>query len=263
MKIGLRSLLTGSALVLGLALGVSEAGANVIGFSVDANGNIIVAGQIIDNEYLPGVTFEAENLSDGPDWAIAFDSSAPTGGDFDLATPGSLGNAAGASLGNILIISENSALDGDGNVAIPDDEGSKPAGTITVTFAAPIIDLGFHLIDIEDNVETEGFVMALMYGGSEVGTLTYLDLQTRDSSIKYGDNSVNWITPIAASEFDGGATWFDQAVFYFNGSGGIDTLTFASVPEPTTLLLFGTGAAVVGIRQWRRKRVRGGPSPRL
>lgn len=237
-----RSIGIGAAVCLLLLCGSVRA--DTITFSKDGEGNWLARGQIIDDEFTSiGVTVSADNPNRSFDYAIIFDSKHPTGGDTDLKTPGSLGNAKDERLGKILILSERGYLNCKGHVAIPDDEGRNPAGTITFTWDTPITELGFHLVDIEDNAaERAGYFMALKSGGTVIATLDFGDLEARDSSIDFGNNSVNWIDPIAAWEF--GASSFDQVVIGFGGSAGIDNLTWKSVPEPAawTLLLVAAGA---------------------
>ncbi len=254
VKTRVRKMLLGSLVALGVALVAGDAQADLIDFSVDGSGSPIFPGQIIDDEFLPlGLTIEADNFTRAFDWAIIFDSANPTGGDSDLGSPGTVGNASTAVLGHILILSERGGLGPGGLVAIPDDEGERPAGTITFRWAQPITQLGYHLIDVEnDPAEMSGFFRAFSSGGI-IGTRTFADLQVRDPSIVYGNNSINRITPLAASEFD--ATSFDEVVIRLGGSGAIDTLVWQAVPEPPTLWLVGVGAAVcLGMSRRRRRR---------
>lgn len=130
-------------------------------------------GTVINNQYAAlGVTIAADNARlGGPDLAMIFDSSAPTGGDTDLGTPnqdflvsglpgpgvgsgGSLGAVGenNTALGNILIISE----DGDSND--PDDEAQ--GGTITFTFDTAVRIDHIELLDI-DTDESGGTVVTV------------------------------------------------------------------------------------------------------
>lgn len=85
----------------------------VIDFDTDANGNAIARGTVIDDEYADwGVTISSHNMHDHP--SMIFDTENPTGGDWDLATPG-YHSTNTTPLGNVLIISE------DGKSYDPDD----------------------------------------------------------------------------------------------------------------------------------------------
>jgi len=111
------------------------------------------------------------NTGGGPDLAIVFDSSNPTGGDFDLGTPnetfagpgigvgGEMGQpgANGTALGHLLIIAENSVDgNGDGRVDSPDDEAG--GGIIKFNFDIPTDVISLQLVDIEET--NQGFVVA-------------------------------------------------------------------------------------------------------
>ena len=60
---------------------------------------------------------------------LIFDTAHPTGGDYDLRTPGS-GSGNTSALGNVLIISE------DGDESDPDDD--ENGGTMVFEFALPV-----------------------------------------------------------------------------------------------------------------------------
>ncbi len=257
-----KSILRGWTWVMAILITVwwsDPVAAILIDFDTDATGNPILAGQIIDDEYAAlGVLIETTNLSTGPHLGVAFDSAFPTGGDTDLETPGTTGNAKSEIFGNILIIQENGdASDGMINVD-PDDEGSRPAGFHTFTFDRPITSIGFVLIDIEgpdEIMSASGFFRAFN-NGTEIGTVSFGDFLTAspffDPSVEFGNNSVNRIDPILASAF--GAAAFNKVVFNFGGSGGLDEVIFAPVPEPGTLLLIGSGLVGLGVGARRRNR---------
>jgi hypothetical protein len=112
----------------------------ILDFEKDANSNPIVAGQIIDDEYAAwGLNIQFENLHKNFHLGIAFDSHDATGGDSDLTSPWSGGNAQSEDFGNALIISErNTDSNGDQIIDVPDDEGGRPAGTMSFLFDDPI-----------------------------------------------------------------------------------------------------------------------------
>jgi len=119
----------------------SEAEALVLDFDDLAQGEI-VSSQFLKTQ---GVTISAINFGSGPGLAIIFDSLNPTGGDYDLAGPSwAGGNLASANtvLGKILIISENDIDSNlDGLIDFPDDEGSRPAGSIFLTLKVQCVQL--------------------------------------------------------------------------------------------------------------------------
>jgi len=256
-----RNMLRGWTWVMAMLMTISwsdPAAAVLLDFDTDSLGNPIAAGQIIDDEYASlGVMIQTTNLGIGPNLGVAFNSDNPTGGDTDLRTPGTVGNAMNESFGNLLIIQENGGdTNNDGIIDVaPDDEGGRPAGYHTFTFDVPITSIGFVLVDIEGPEEiidganpTSGFFQAFD-NGTPIGTVSFADF---DGSVVFGDNSVNRIDPILASDF--GVASFNKVVFNFGGSGGIGELTFSPVPEPGTLLLIGSGLVGLGVGARRRNR---------
>ena len=244
----------------------------IIDFDTDGLGGLIVHGQIIDDEYANlGVTISAIDTDGngmGPRLAVAFDTdssdpaavdAAVLADDEDLLTPGLGGGNEGGPLDNILIIQESGADDGGGIVdSTPDDEGSRPAGSLIFDFDFPIVSIGFVLVDIEGLAEinsgggTNGFFEAFSGGGS-VGVVSFEDFITPadpfyDPTVAYATNSVNRIAPILASDF--GVSGFDSVEFNFGGSGGVGEVSFAT-PEPATTLLL--GASLLGLWAGRRR----------
>ena len=109
----------------------------VFDYETDAAGNPIVAGQDLTSAYSAWgadlVVWNSQNMST-TGLGIAFDSSNPTGGDWDLGTPnqayggpgvGSGGASNTLPLGNLLISAENFVdANGDGLIDVPDDDAS-------------------------------------------------------------------------------------------------------------------------------------------
>ncbi|MCS7466785.1 hypothetical protein NZK35_09035 [Stieleria sp. ICT_E10.1] len=188
------------------------------------------AGTKIDHEYSAlGVTIAANNgRSSGPDIAMIFDSSAPTGGDHDLGTPNQdfsgpgigSGGSSGAvgennqALGNVLIISE----DGDSND--PDDEAH--GGTITFTFDTAVRIDHIGLLDIDTNEN----------GGTVVTVLTNSGQQSFNIAA-LGNNSFQQI-PIDVDEVT-------SLVVTFPGSGAITELKFTKPNQMVECLDADTG----------------------
>lgn len=82
-----------------------------------------------------------------PDEAILFDSVHPTGGDFDLVTPG-YGWMNDVAFDKLLIIAENDVdRNGDGRVDVPDDEAR--GGTLFFDFDHPVTLGEMTLVDID------------------------------------------------------------------------------------------------------------------
>lgn len=233
-----------SAVSLALLIAAGAAGADTIDFEG------LEHGRIVDTQ-IAGVTIGATNLGGGPDLAIVFDSRERRTRDRDLEGPFSGGNLApDTPLGNLLVIAENAYdCDGDGLIDHPDDEGSKPAGSIRITFDEPVFGFGLDLVDVEDTaLENGALVFHDGLGGS--AARSFDTFVARDATIAWGNNSANRVVPFTAAEL--GLDAIVGVDVNMGGSGAIDNLeTISPTPEPGTLLLVGLGAAGLA---WRRRR---------
>jgi hypothetical protein len=257
VKETLQGLLCPTAWVVIAYLGVGVPYAHTA--SLDFDGPDFRHGTVVHNQYLSsqGVTIHAKHASKSPslDLAITFDSTLRHTADLDLEDPWSAGNVStDIVLGNLLIVPENDIdNNGDGIIDNPNDEGSRPAGSIFFNFSNPITSCGFDLIDIEiPEWSTEkGYFAALNGDGSIIEKLSFADLTLRDGAI-FGDNTANRISPI--SLLDLGVTdtqSFTGVEINLGGSGALDNVHFNSVPAPPGILLLASG--LMGLIAFRKK----------
>ena len=248
--------------------------------------NDLSHGQIVDNEFSNGIngfTVSGANIGGGPDLIVAFDTFEQNTADPDLEDPFNLGNANTSEIfrdlqdpnnsnSNVsrffdaLIIQENGQEDPDRPGFIdsdPDDEGTRPAGTIQLDFESPISRFGFDLLDVE-NVGEE-FNLVFSNGDEVLATVPFEEFVTDDETtsglffddtIEFGNNSANRIVPITSSRlraFTGDDTIesFDQIAINLGGSGAVDNIRFETfVPEPTSAMSWlMLCAAFVGFRR--------------
>jgi len=141
----------------------------------------IAAGELVsDTQPWAGImTICADNADPThPDAVVALDSSAPTGGDDDLVTPGP-GPGNDEALGVLVCIAENAVdADGDGLVDEPDDEAA--GGLLVFEFPGPVDLTRVRLVDVD---EPGGQVR--LYEGTGL-------VATRDVAA-LGDNGVQWV----------------------------------------------------------------------
>ena len=267
-----------SALALAV-LPASVSALTVIDFETDGGGNAITHGQIIDSEYAPGVTISAENLS-GPDLAVAFDTGLSGTADPDLEAPffdfieddftdpgdkteysfaGDVRDGtAGVSddPGNVLIIQQDAAGCDADSCDTPNDEGSRPAGSFTIEWDAPVFLDYIDFFDVEVAEDDPPNPINLFNSaGDEIFADTFFTPNTG------GDFNVD-STSYVGDEPSGRTNSWDR-VFFGNalvamikinmgGSGGIDNIAYrttTTVPVPAPATLFAFGALVV----WRRR----------
>lgn len=241
-------------------------GSSASGTTTTLDLNSLDHGEIVNTQFT-GVTISAENVGGGPDLAIIFDSRETSTRDPDLEGPPNRSWALGnfdqypdfdedTVLGNMLIIAENNEdVNGDDILDRPDDEGSRPAGTITFEFDTSISSFGFDLIDVEGpeefgtSVSDAGF-FATFYSGSETQSVGFGDLIARDAA-QFGNNSANRIAPFTAAELGLAPAEFDRIDISLGGSAGITGINYTTVPTPSALLL---GALGMAWTRWTRKR---------
>lgn len=235
----------------GLAVGVAwSATAQVFDF------NALVHGEIIADQFEPALTITGTNPNRAFDIVAAFDTERiATTADPDLQGPPWLGGNLAVSetevaIGRALIIAQNNRdIDHDGVLDAPNDEASRPAGTIDLAFASAMPCFGFDIVDIE-GVMLEGSALDFYLGGMLLGSVDFTEFVDPlsayyDPTVQFGDRTANRIRPILAADF--GALGFDRVVINVGGSSAYDTFV---VPAPASALLFGAGA--LGVLRRRR-----------
>jgi hypothetical protein len=157
-----------------------------------------------------GVFIATFNNTPGhPDLGIIFDSSAPSGSDFDLATPGpGVGNDT--ALGNLMIVAEND-VDADADELVDDPDDEAGGGVIRFDFKEAWEICSATLVDTDDSGPTELRFYTDILGPADVIPVMNL-----------GDNSVQTVKFEKA-----GIVRFEVA---FGGSGGL--AHFDAVPCP-------------------------------
>ena len=113
-------------------------------------GGVALPAGLEINEQWAGIgvhIWAINNILGHPDKAILFDSANPTGGDFDLKTPGT-GPGNLLPQGKVLIIAEDDVdADADGLVDDPDDEWG--GGSIFFGFDTPMVARTIGLLDVD------------------------------------------------------------------------------------------------------------------
>lgn len=206
--------------------------------------NDVAEGTIVDNEYAAyGVTFNGVNVDRNvSNLAVAFDTTNQNSRDPDLEAPfynvvnPSLGTA---NPGNVLIIHEHPSTCDGSTCANPDDEGSQPAGYFEINFSTGVTLNSLDFFDIEDAEN----------GYTANNAIHLFDIN--GDEIQAG----NFFTPHTGGDNTWDRLYFNVAGVYsmqigLKGSGAIDNLNF-SVPEPSTIMLFGLG--LIGLGLSRRK----------
>jgi len=247
------------------ALGALLGASTMHAVSLDLNKPGLVHGTILDTQFLTsdGVTISATNIGGGPDLAVIFDTEARGTRDNDLEGPnGTDGSWSGGGnmpsntrVGNAIIIQENNVGTGDGVADLPDDEGSRPAGSIVFDFGSNRIDsFGFDLIDVEgpDEYGRDSGFFASFYDPSDtlLHSIGFGSLIITDGA-DYGNNSLNRIAPIS---FHGAS--FRKVEINFGGSAAITNINYSRVPDSgsTALLLLSSALALLVASRKRLQR---------
>ncbi len=212
-------------------------------------------GEIVTTQLAPFVTISATNPNRPHDLAIIFDTTATGTADPDLeGPPWSGGNLPSSTvLGNALIIAENDidVSPADGLIDDPDDEGSRPSGTLTFELGTMLgTKFGFDVIDIEGNI-LEASSVDFYAGAALLGSISFADFQILDPTITFGNNTLNRVGPFSLSQL-GLASPFDKMVINVGGSSAYDNIV---VPEPSTGLMLAS-FALAGMLFARRRQGR-------
>lgn len=239
------------ALLAALLLATPAAQAVILDFE-DFGGTNFQHGTVVNSQYdsaaFGNVTISAVNIGGGPDLAVAFDTSLSGTQDPDLEAPFSSSNPELSDIyrpGNVLIIQENSIGCDDGTCNSPDDEGTRPAGSLRFDFQQAVEILSLDFFDIEN------------FAGNDE------DSGQPGTEIRFFDDMANEL--FAGSYFvpgTGGDNTWDRLSFAgvtgvysmqvnLYGSGAIDRLEYNVVPIPASVWLF--GSALLGFIGFARR----------
>ena len=196
-------------------------------WSVSLNG--LPAGTVL-NDQVPGLIIWAQNnRNNHPNKALIFDSSHPTGDDYDLGTPneefGGPGVGSGGRsgqpfpnkipLGNVVIIAENDAdANNDGRVDNPDDEGA--GGKLFFEFTDPQDLETLHVVDV-DGGEIGGYIRLYDPANSLLDTVDIVS--TGDNGVQEVDVKVRNVKRIEVE---------------LKGSGSVHTFKTCEIIAPPT-----------------------------
>lgn len=177
-----------------------------------------------------------------------FTGSATDWADGNL-TAAATGQRIGEQLFNLLIINK------DTTITTPNDNGA--GGAMTLNFGVALTSFGFDFVDMDlgtradiiftDNSLPAPLSVRIPFSDFEDGSGSIHEIP----DVLFGNRHANRITDITAAEL--GLSQFDEVTFDMRSSGGIGTLYFETVPEPSAALLFLFGSAFLLLRRGRRK----------
>lgn len=206
----------------------------VLDFDTDANGQPIVHGQVIDDEYAAwGVAIDVQHPSQSAlDFGVALGTAVSIEADMRTSDAnGAFHPTNDTFLGNVLIAPRNDLdANNDDILDVPDTAFERPNGVFTFSFLETTYLSG--MLTILDAEEAGGTIETYL-SGSLVGTVGIPAL---------GDNAVVTLG-LPQGEFD-------RIVVRLAGSGGLNDVTVNPVPEPAAATLL-AGATLLGLR--RRK----------
>ena len=147
-----------------------------------------VAGLVIDEEIDSlGAIPSVDNATPGhPDKLTIFNTQAPTGGDFDLQTPG-FGPGNNTPQGHAMIIAEND-FDGNNDELIDDPDDEAFGGVMTLTFGYDFTFESATVLDVDGNESS--FILVFDEGNNLLAQFNLANL---------GDNSVQTVNASVAN----------------------------------------------------------------
>lgn len=265
-----------STTALMLTVAVTAAHAETITFSEGSlSHGTVLAQDFFNGGSGPdlGVTIKVNNKNTPTvnDPGVIFDTTLESTRDPDLEDPWSGGNLpASTDFGNALIIQEKGV-----SSSTPDDEGRRPAGTITFLFDNPIDSFGFDFLDFELTEASDSFVVTVdqILGASNKSfSINFMDFVTDTSAffvdenndntadIQFGNNTANRLPLITLDDLPTKITEINKITIKLGGSGAIDNFTFteidggdgdtSAVPTPGA---FAGGLALLGLASLRRR----------
>ena len=196
-------------------------------FGYAPGGAALPAGLVITDQWASaGVHVSAMNTGGGPDKAILFDSSAPTGGDTDLVTPGyGMNHEEGFAYGMLLVVAENDNGELDGVVANPDDEAG--GGILRFDWDDPVQVCLVTLLDVDEG------------GGADVTTWLDGGLLETFHVDPLDDNNLQWVLPELFP--------LDRLEVDFSGSGAVAQIDFLPCPRTVDFDTTTTGNPIEGL----------------
>ena len=223
-------LITGTAVI---ALSAAPADAALIQYGTRATFNAATASQQTE-------TFEDANFQAGGVACSAPANSSTTSACFDPGDilPGLQVTTEGAFTGDpqALIIIDNDAGNGFASGLV---FANFFDDILSLQFAGGVTAVGFDAYHLFD---PSPFTISVFGTSGLLGSFN-LNVTDTGAGTFFGVTGTDLITRITLSSANGMAE-------------GVDNVSFgtAAVPEPATLLLFGTTVLVAGVRRWRHKR---------
>jgi len=173
LKISFRPLFVDSETVQttqAMSIVLNDEGCEAIDWDFKSGGAPTVVGEVLLEQWAGiGLHLSCESsLPSQPDKCVVFDSSNPTGGDFDLQTPGyGLNNTV--ALGKLLIVAENDVdANNDGLVDDPDDAFN--GGLIHFNWDEAVDVCSATFVDVDDVDPGQG-ITRLRFFADNAGTM--------------------------------------------------------------------------------------------
>jgi hypothetical protein len=198
--------LSGSGAVTGLELTLCPVAVGLDEYTTGTPTGL-QTGEVLGEQYRQRLGFRMEAFSNvgGLDKCIVFDTANPTGGDFDLQTPGTHPTNV-VPYRKVMIIADND-VDAD-NDGLVDEPGDDPqGGMIALMFDFDVTFESATVIDIDEN--EMGWFVLYNGRGKPLGNYFLSSL---------GDNSVETISP--------GVNGVRRIELYLTGSGALAELLY-------------------------------------